>query len=126
MEEHTRTPSAGCSSPINRERSIALEALTGSGTLSEQSLPRIVDLIERFFVFCDRAFDIEALGEVTAVEASAFVQAPTLERQQRRRCISAVRRYGCCFALPVRSDLRTPTRRSTLGCRRGRHCGLAH
>ena len=125
MADHTRTPSAGCSSPINHERSIAVEALTGSGTLSEQSLPRIVDLIERFCVFCDRAFDIEVLGEVTAVEASAFVQAPTpcgapaaatmhLRRSALRLLFRTAREIGLAnsdptldLVLPPRSSLRT-------------------
>ena len=126
VEDHTRAPSGDCSSLLDYERGIVVEALTASGTVSDQSLPRIVDLIERFCVFCDRAFDIESLSEVTAVEATAFVQAPIptgepvavatmhLRRSALRLLFRLARELGLAdsdptldLVLPARSSLRS-------------------
>ncbi len=126
MEDHTRAPSGGCSSLLDCERGIAVEALTGSGMLSDQSLPRIVDLVDRFCLFCDRAFDIERLSEVTAVEATAFVQAPIpsgepaaaatmhMRRSALRLLFRLARKLGLAdsdptldLVLPARSSLRS-------------------
>ena len=78
MAKHTRdTPSDCSTTSFDVELRAVVEALSGSGTLSEQSLPRIVNLIERFCGFGERAFGIASLEEVSTSQAAAFVQAPT-------------------------------------------------
>jgi len=76
MGKHTRAPSGGSSPSLDRDQHAVLARLADSGTLSDQSLPRIAELIERFCAFSERAFDVAALAEVTPVQAEAFVHAP--------------------------------------------------
>lgn len=65
------------SASLNAERRAVVEALSASGALSEQSLVRILDLVGRFCGFCERAFGVDSLTEVSAPQAAAFVEAPT-------------------------------------------------
>ena len=76
MGKHTRAPSGGSPPSLQRDQDAVLARLADSQALSDQSLPRITELIERFCAFGKRAFDIAALAEVTPVQAAAFVQAP--------------------------------------------------
>ena len=61
----------------SHERALVVESLVSSSALSVQSLPRVIDLVRRFYNFCERVFDISSLAEVSAAQAAAFVRAPT-------------------------------------------------
>ncbi len=69
------------SARLDGERIRVIDALRASRTLSVQSLPRVVDLVERFCRFCQQAFQISSLSEVSATDAEAFVRASTSGRE---------------------------------------------
>ncbi len=75
MEE--TKPGLGRQSALARERDVVTQTLTESATLSDQSLPRLVALIDRFCAFAERAFGIRSLGDVTSAQATSFIQAST-------------------------------------------------
>jgi integrase/recombinase XerC len=47
--------------------------LEASGQLSPESRPRVLGQLERFGVFANRAYGVDCLGEVTLIQARAFV-----------------------------------------------------
>jgi integrase/recombinase XerC len=78
VAEPTHAVEAAQSTSINDQRRV-VEAIASSEVLSEQSLLRVTDLLERFCTFSARAFSIESLGEVHQPVAEAFVRAPSSE-----------------------------------------------
>ena len=77
MREHTRGPSSICSASFDAERRAVVERLSALGVLSQQSLPRVVELVSRFCVFCEQGVGVCSLREVSASRAEAFIHAPT-------------------------------------------------
>lgn len=82
MNEHKHAPGPSQARHIDADVSLIAAELTESGVLSEQSLPRMLDLISRFGRFLVRGFDVYGLDEVTAVHVSAFVQARSRDGQE--------------------------------------------
>ena len=125
MEKPTHTPNGVCSSSLEQEQNAVVERLRASGALSAQSLPRIVDLVTRFCSFCERASGLGSLADASALEAAAFVHAPTAEgepapatmhlrRSALRLLFRSAREVGLAnsdptldLVLPPRSSLRT-------------------
>ena len=64
-------------SELEGELGLVLAELKQAGLLSEQSLPRVWDLMCRFRVFAERGFQVGSLGEVLPLHASTFVTAPS-------------------------------------------------
>ena len=65
-----------CSSFVADVHAVVQELLS-SNALSEQSLPRVIESIQRFCSFCVRAFDLESLSAVSTTEAAGFIRAPS-------------------------------------------------
>ncbi len=125
MGKPTHAHQSACPPPLAGERSLVIDALSASRALSVQSLPRVVDLVERFCVFCKGAFGFNSFAAVTAAEAEAFVRAPTsagdpapatmhLRRSVLRLLFRTARELGLVdsdpildLALPPRSQLKT-------------------
>ena len=62
-------------SELEGELGLVLAELKRAGLLSEQSLPRVGQLMSRFREFAERGFQVGSLGEVTPLHASTFVTA---------------------------------------------------
>ncbi len=113
------------SARLDDERVRVIDALHASRTLSAQSLPHVVDLVERFCRFCQQASQIDSLSELSASEAESFVRAPTsggepapatmhLRRSALRMAFRTARELGLAdsdptldLVLPPRSPLKT-------------------
>ena len=120
---HAVVPEA--SARLNGERVRVIDALRASRTLSVQSLPRVVDLVEKFCRFCQQAFQIDSLSEVSASEAESFIRTSTssgepapatmhLRRSALRMAFRTARELGLAesdptldLVLPARSPLKT-------------------
>ena len=123
MAEATHSSSRECLPSMAGEDAV-VEALVSSGTLSRQSLPRVIDLVRRFCAFSPRAFSIASLSDVTAAVVEAFVRAPSrhgepsvatmhLRRSVLRLLFRTARDLGLAdhdptldLVLPARSSLR--------------------
>ncbi len=125
MGKPTHAVIAEGSARLDGERIRVIDALRSSETLSVQSQPRVVDLVERFCRFCQRAFQIDSFSEVSASEAASFIRTSTsggepapatmhLRRSALRMAFRTARELGLAesdptldLVLPARSPLKT-------------------
>ena len=67
--------------PIGQVIELVGQQIEQRELLSRQSLPRVLDLIDRFRQFVARSFDTETIGDVTPKNARDFVVAPSGKRE---------------------------------------------
>ena len=122
MQKSIHEPTGTRSGSLRTECAVVVDALASSAALSEYSLLRVVDLVERFCSFCEQALDVSSLAEVSAAEAAAFVRAPNadgppavatmhLRRSTLRLLFRTVRQLGLANSDPT-LDLVLPPRSS--------------
>ena len=66
---------------LDRELDQAVGGLVAAGTLSEQSMPRVLGLVNRFGIFVARAFAVASLADVSPEHVGAFVRSSTADGQ---------------------------------------------
>ncbi len=119
MRKPTHALTCAGSDQLEADRVRVVDSVVSSGALSAQSLPRIVELVDRFCGFCATQ-SVWSLADVSDCLAESFIQAPTsagepapstmhLRRSALRSLFRTARELGLADSDPT-VDVRLPPR----------------